>query len=200
MVLLFCLYYCSIDELFYFSIFLNWFSAFNCIMVHDLYIFNLSDLLWHPLYENSYGVAKEHSWCCVSPKGDGLGPYHSNLLLLFETSYKSFLNLQNKAQPQKHTRTQYMYKYIIYNMYLRELWGRNVLLQHCYEGRTILQAFQEVQLQHCYRETNKAADFLAKLGHSLAEPFVYYMTPLLVLWRSYLMMLMLFCITEPLGL
>ena len=43
--------------------------------------------------------------------------------------------------------------------------------------RTILQAFQEVQLQHCYRETNKAVDFLAKLGHSLSEPFVYYMTP-----------------------
>ena len=43
--------------------------------------------------------------------------------------------------------------------------------------RTILQAFQEVQLQHCYRETNKAIDFLAKLGHSLSEPFVYYMTP-----------------------
>ena len=42
--------------------------------------------------------------------------------------------------------------------------------------RTILQAFQ-VQLQHCYRETNKAADFLAKLGHSLSEPFVYYVTP-----------------------
>ena len=43
--------------------------------------------------------------------------------------------------------------------------------------RTFLQAFQEVQLQHCYRETNKAADFLAKLRHSLSEPFVYYMTP-----------------------
>ena len=43
--------------------------------------------------------------------------------------------------------------------------------------RTILQAFQEVQLQHCYRETNKAADFHAKLGRSLSKPFVYYMTP-----------------------
>ena len=41
----------------------------------------------------------------------------------------------------------------------------------------ILQAFQEVHLQHCYRETNKAANFLAKLGHSLSEPFVYYVTP-----------------------
>ena len=29
-----------------------------------------------------------------------------------------------------------------------------------------LQAFQEVQLQHCFRETNRATNFLAKLGHS----------------------------------
>ena len=43
--------------------------------------------------------------------------------------------------------------------------------------RNILQAFQEVHLQHCYRETNKVADFLAKLGHGQSDPFVYYVTP-----------------------
>ena len=43
--------------------------------------------------------------------------------------------------------------------------------------RNILQAFQEVHLQHCYRETNKVADFLAKLGHRQSDPFVYYVTP-----------------------
>ena len=43
--------------------------------------------------------------------------------------------------------------------------------------RNILQAFQEVHLQHCYKETNKVADFLAKLGHRQSDPFVYYVTP-----------------------
>ncbi|KAK9996367.1 hypothetical protein SO802_021053 [Lithocarpus litseifolius] len=43
--------------------------------------------------------------------------------------------------------------------------------------KNILQAFQEVHLQHCYRETNKVADFLAKLGHRQSDPFVYYVTP-----------------------
>ena len=43
--------------------------------------------------------------------------------------------------------------------------------------RNILQPFQEVHLQHCYRETNKVTDFLAKLGHRQSDPFVYYVTP-----------------------
>ena len=43
--------------------------------------------------------------------------------------------------------------------------------------RNTLQAFQEVQLQHCFRKTNCAADFLAKLGHSQLDHFVYYVSP-----------------------
>jgi len=43
--------------------------------------------------------------------------------------------------------------------------------------RNILQAFQEFNLQHCYKETNKPTDFLTKLGHNQSNPFVYYVTP-----------------------
>ena len=43
--------------------------------------------------------------------------------------------------------------------------------------KNILQAFQKVHLQHCYRETNKVVDFLVKLGRRQSDPFVYYVTP-----------------------
>nr|POE82088.1 putative ribonuclease h protein [Quercus suber] len=45
------------------------------------------------------------------------------------------------------------------------------------ECRDILQAFQQVQLSHCFREANHAADLLAKIGSSQWEDFVYYVTP-----------------------
>ena len=32
-------------------------------------------------------------------------------------------------------------------------------------------------MQHCYRETNQATDFLAKLGHNQLDPFVHYVSP-----------------------
>ena len=44
-------------------------------------------------------------------------------------------------------------------------------------GRDILQVFQQVQLSHCYREANHAADLHAKIGSSQCEDFVYYVTP-----------------------
>lgn len=43
--------------------------------------------------------------------------------------------------------------------------------------RNTLQAFQVVHLQDYFKETNRAADFLAKLGHSQLDPFVYYVSP-----------------------
>ena len=45
------------------------------------------------------------------------------------------------------------------------------------ECRDILQAFHQVQLSHCYREANHAADLVAKIGSSQREDFVYYVTP-----------------------
>nr|XP_023882721.1 uncharacterized protein LOC111995064 [Quercus suber] len=45
------------------------------------------------------------------------------------------------------------------------------------ECRDIFQAFQQVQLCHCYREANHAVDLLAKIGSSQCEDFVYYVTP-----------------------
>lgn len=47
--------------------------------------------------------------------------------------------------------------------------------------RDILQAFHQVQLSHCYKEANQAADLLAKMGSSQWEDFVYYVTPPLTL-------------------
>ena len=67
-------------------------------------------------------------------------------------------------------------------------WLTQTIMDDC---RNILQAFQEFNLQHHYKETNKPADFLTKLGHNQSNPFVYYVTLLLILQRSYLLTLML---------
>ena len=42
--------------------------------------------------------------------------------------------------------------------------------------RNMLQVFQEYHMQHCFRETNKVADLLAKLGRGQSEPFISYVT------------------------
>ena len=43
--------------------------------------------------------------------------------------------------------------------------------------RNMLQVFQEYHRQHCFRETNKVADLLAKLGCGQSEPSISYVTP-----------------------
>ena len=56
-------------------------------------------------------------------------------------------------------------------------WLTQPIVDDC---RNIFRAFQEFQqfhLQHFYRETNKIADALAKLGRCQSAPFVYYVTP-----------------------
>ncbi|KAF3964547.1 hypothetical protein CMV_011178 [Castanea mollissima] len=60
---------------------------------------------------------------------------------------------------------------------LAEFWALRDAQPIVDDCRNILQAFQEYHLQHCYRETNKAADLLAKLGHCPSGPFAYYVTP-----------------------
>ena len=43
--------------------------------------------------------------------------------------------------------------------------------------RDTLQAFQQVHLLHCFREANRAADSLAKIGCAQMELFVSFVTP-----------------------
>ncbi|KAK9995840.1 hypothetical protein SO802_020526 [Lithocarpus litseifolius] len=45
------------------------------------------------------------------------------------------------------------------------------------ECRDTLQAFHQVQLNHCFREANQAADSLARMGCSRQEAFVFYFMP-----------------------
>ena len=50
--------------------------------------------------------------------------------------------------------------------------------------RNMLQVFQEYHMQHCFRETNKVADLLAKLGRGQSEPFISYVTPPFVVMEA----------------
>ena len=50
--------------------------------------------------------------------------------------------------------------------------------------RNMLQVFQEYHMQHCFRETNKVADLLAKLGRGQSEPFISYVTPPFVVMKA----------------
>ena len=43
--------------------------------------------------------------------------------------------------------------------------------------RSMLQVFQEYRVQHCYRETNRAADLLANIGHCQDKPFISFVNP-----------------------
>ena len=58
--------------------------------------------------------------------------------------------------------------------------------------RNMLQAFKEHRMQHCFRETNKAADLLAKLGHYQAESFASYVTTSFIVMKPLLMTLILY--------
>lgn len=51
--------------------------------------------------------------------------------------------------------------------------------------RNMLQAFKEHRMQHCFRETNKAADLLAKLGHYQAESSASYVTTPFVVMEAH---------------
>ena len=50
--------------------------------------------------------------------------------------------------------------------------------------KNMLQAFQEYHMQHCFRETNKVADLLAKLGRGQFESFISYVMPLFVVMEA----------------
>ena len=50
--------------------------------------------------------------------------------------------------------------------------------------RNMLQVFQEYHMQHYFRETNKVADLLAKLGHGQSKPFISYVTPPFVVMEA----------------
>ena len=39
-------------------------------------------------------------------------------------------------------------------------------------------------MQHCFKETNKVADLLAKLGRGQSEPFISYVTPPFVVMKA----------------
>ena len=43
--------------------------------------------------------------------------------------------------------------------------------------RSILQVFQEYRVQHCYRETNRAADLLANMGRCQDVQFISFVNP-----------------------
>ena len=59
--------------------------------------------------------------------------------------------------------------------------------------RNMLQVFQEYHMQHCFRETNKVADLLAKLGCGQSESFISYVTPPFVVMEA----LSFDCISAP---
>ena len=40
-------------------------------------------------------------------------------------------------------------------------------------------------MQHCFRQTNKVADLLAKLGRSQSESFISYVTPPFVVMEAF---------------
>ena len=52
--------------------------------------------------------------------------------------------------------------------------------------RNMLQIFQEYYMQHCFRETNKAADLLAKLARCQSESFISYLMPPFVIMETLL--------------
>ena len=43
--------------------------------------------------------------------------------------------------------------------------------------RSMLQAFQEYRMQHCYRETNRVADLLANMGRCQDVQFISFVNP-----------------------
>ena len=43
--------------------------------------------------------------------------------------------------------------------------------------RSSIWAFQEIKIQHCFREANKAIDLLAKVGYYQATPLLTYFYP-----------------------
>ena len=50
--------------------------------------------------------------------------------------------------------------------------------------RSMLQAFQEYRMQHCYRETNRVADLLANFGRCQDEPFASFENPRFVVLEA----------------
>ena len=52
------------------------------------------------------------------------------------------------------------------------------------ECRNMLQDFQEYRMQHCFRETNRAAYLLANLGRCQTKPFVSYVIPPFVVMEA----------------
>ncbi|KAK7840428.1 hypothetical protein CFP56_016726 [Quercus suber] len=53
-----------------------------------------------------------------------------------------------------------------------------------HEYRSMLQAFLEYHMQHCYRETNRVADMLANIGRCQEDSFVSYVNPPFVVMEA----------------
>ncbi|KAK7852979.1 hypothetical protein CFP56_037460 [Quercus suber] len=52
------------------------------------------------------------------------------------------------------------------------------------DQRSMLQAFLEYRMQHCFRETNKVADLLANIGRCQEDSFVSYVNPPFVVMEA----------------
>ena len=52
--------------------------------------------------------------------------------------------------------------------------GVGILVANCREG---MKEIYLVRIQHCYRETNKCADALARKGATLTQDFIIFMEP-----------------------
>ena len=52
-------------------------------------------------------------------------------------------------------------------------WLTQPIVDDC---RNMLQVFQEYHMQYCFRETNKVANLIAKLGRGQIEHFISYVT------------------------
>ncbi|KAK7839899.1 putative ribonuclease h protein [Quercus suber] len=52
------------------------------------------------------------------------------------------------------------------------------------ECRSMLQAFLEYRMQHCYRETNRVADLLANIGRCQEDSLVSYVNPPFVVMEA----------------